>query len=253
MLNIALNTFREIVRNRFLYIIVFFAFFFILFSLLLSNLTLGESEKIIIDFGLGMIEIFGVVGVLFVGSQLLFKEIEGRTIFLILSKPIKRYDFILGKFVGFSAILALLTLAQSILFLIILSIKGLDITLLINMSLVFTWFKLEILLALVIFFSTFMGNMISILATLMVYVLSHSYSLLIDLAIRSKSEVFLLIAQISQLLFPPLEALNTKDSIGFFDGFGFTYFGLNSLYALGYTGLILFLTICIFQRKKFEN
>jgi hypothetical protein len=66
MWNIAKNTFKEIVRNRFLYLILFFAFVFILFSLALGALTLGESEKVIVDFGLGMIEIFGLIGVLFV-------------------------------------------------------------------------------------------------------------------------------------------------------------------------------------------
>lgn len=95
MLNIAKNTFLEIVRNRFLYLIVFFAFVFILFSLALGKLTIGEGNKVIVDFGLAMIEVFGLISVLFVGSQLLFKEIEGKTIFLILSKPIRRSDFIL--------------------------------------------------------------------------------------------------------------------------------------------------------------
>lgn len=95
MFNIARNTFKEIVRNKFLYIILFFAFVFIGFSIVLGTLTIGESDKVIVDFGLGMIEIFGIIGVLFVGSQLLFKEIEGKTIFLILSKPIKRQDFLL--------------------------------------------------------------------------------------------------------------------------------------------------------------
>ena len=58
MLNIALNTFKEIVRNRFLYLIVFFAFVFILFSIALGRITIGESSKVIVDFGIAMIEIF---------------------------------------------------------------------------------------------------------------------------------------------------------------------------------------------------
>jgi hypothetical protein len=61
MLNIAINTFKEIVRNRFLYLILFFAFVFIIFSISLGKLTIGDDEKIIVDFGLAMIEIFGLV------------------------------------------------------------------------------------------------------------------------------------------------------------------------------------------------
>ena len=66
MLNIAFNTFREIVRNKFLYMILFFAFAFLVFSLSLGQLTLGNDEKVIVDFGLAMIEVFGIIGVLFV-------------------------------------------------------------------------------------------------------------------------------------------------------------------------------------------
>ena len=117
MLNIALNTFREIVRNRFLYLILFFAFVFLIFSLALGSLTIAESaDRVIVDFGLAMIEIFGLIGVLFVGSQLLFKEIEGKTIFLILSKPIRRQDFILGKFLGFAATLFCIVFFQSVVY-----------------------------------------------------------------------------------------------------------------------------------------
>ena len=58
MFNIAANTFREIVRNKFLYLILFFAFVFIVFSLALGKLTIGDDQKIIVDFGLAMIEIF---------------------------------------------------------------------------------------------------------------------------------------------------------------------------------------------------
>lgn len=66
MRNIAHNTFREIIRNKLLYVIVFFASVFIIFSLALGKLTLGENDKVIIDFGLAMIEVFGLITVLFV-------------------------------------------------------------------------------------------------------------------------------------------------------------------------------------------
>ena len=78
--------------------IILFSICFILLSLFLAGISLGQNAKILIDFGLAMIEIFGLVTILFFGSQLIFKEIEGKTIYLILSKPIKRSEFILGKF-----------------------------------------------------------------------------------------------------------------------------------------------------------
>jgi ABC-type transport system involved in multi-copper enzyme maturation permease subunit len=200
-----------------------------------------------------MIEIFWLVGVLFVWSQLLFKEIEWKTIFLILSKPIKRYEFILGKFFWFSATIFLIVLLQSILFLSVLLIKGIDITSLISFSLLFTFFKLEILLWLVFFFSTFMSNMITILVTLMIYFLSHSFTIIIDIANRTWNIVAVYFSKGLQLLFPPFEALNIKDVIWSFTNFHANYFIFNTAYSLVYLTIILFFTVQIFNKKKFEN
>lgn len=253
MLNIAINTFKEIVRNRFLYLILFFAFVFIIFSISLGKLTIGDDEKIIVDFGLAMIEIFGLVWVLFTGSQLLFKEIEWKTIFLILSKPIKRYEFILWKFLWFSATILLIILFQSILLLIVLWIKWIEINSLILFSLLFTYFKLEIVLAMVFFFSTFMGNMLTILISLMIYFLSHSYSLLLEMAIRTQNIVIYYFTQGVQLLFPPFEALNIKDVIGSFTNFHINFFLFNSFYSIAYLSILLLWTILIFNKKRFES
>ncbi len=253
MLNIAINTFKEIVRNKFLYIILFFAFVFIVFSILLWKLTIWDDSKIIVDFWLSMIEIFWLVGVLFVWSQLLFKEVEGKTIFLILSKPIKRYEFILWKFFWFSSTIFLIILLQAILFLLVLFIKDIEISKLILFSLLFTWFKLEIVLALVFFFSTFMWNMLTILVSLMIYFLSHTYTILIDIAHKTQNSLVIYSSKWVQLLFPPFEALNTKDVIWDFSNFSAKFFIFNTAYSIVYLSVILFFTILIFNRKKFEN
>lgn len=253
MFNIALNTFKEIVRNKFLYLILFFAFVFIIFSLALGKLTIGEGEKVIVDFWLSMIEIFWLVWVLFVGSQLLFKEIEWKTIFLILSKPIKRYEFILGKFIWFSGTIALIIVFQSLFFLSVLFFQDIQITKLIIMSLIFTLFKLEILLGIVFFLSTFMSHILTILVALMVYFLSHSYSLLLSIAERTSNDVIIHSTQVVQLLFPPMESLNIKDVIGSFSHFSNTFFVYNTFYSIAYLVVILYFTTLIFNRKKFEN
>lgn len=253
MLNITQNTFKEIVRNKFLYVIVFFAFTFIAFSLLLWKLTIWNDSKIIVDFWLAMIEIFWLIWVLFVWSQLLFKEIEGKTIFLILSKPIKRYEFILWKFCGFSLTILLIISLQALLFLSVLLFKNIEITNLIVFSIIFTYFKLEIVLALVFFFSTFMSNILTILITIMVYILSHSFSLILDLSTRIQNEAFIIFTKLIQLLFPPFQALNLKDVIWSYSDFKIRFFIDNTLYSIAYLTIILFFTIIIFNKKKFEN
>ena len=236
-----------------MYLILFFACVFILFSLALGNLTIGQSEKVIVDFGLGMIEIFGLIGVLFVWSQLLFKEVDGKTIFLILSKPIKRQDFILGKFFGFSGTIALIVLFQAILFLWVLLLKNIEITNLILWALFFTFLKLEILLSIVFFFSTFMSNIMTIMVSLMVYLISHSFSLIIDLFVRLQDSIMLQAIRVFQIIFPPMQALNVKDVIGSFSEFSIKFFMYNSVYSFLYILIILFFTVQIFSRKTFED
>lgn len=253
MWNIAINTFREIVRNKFLYLILFFAVVFIIFSVALGKLTLWDDEKVIVDFWLSMIEIFWLIGVLFVWSQLLFKEIEGKTIFLILSKPIKRWEFILGKFVWFSLAITLIVLFQWIVFLGVLLLKGIDIEFLVILSILFTYFKLEILLSLVFFLSTFMSNILTILVAIMVYFLSHSFSLLLDLVHRLGNVVAIYFTKWLQLLFPPLESLNTKDLIWSFEVMTPHIYLYTSLYSLAYIFLALFFSVIIFNRKNFER
>lgn len=253
MINIIINTFKEIIRNKFLSLIIVFAFAFIIFSIFLWKLTIWDDNKIIVDFWLAMIEVFWLIWVLFVWSQLLFKEIEWKTIFLILSKPIKRYEFILGKFFGFSLTVLLLVFFQALLFLWVLFFKDIEITKLIVFSLIYTFFKLEILLAIVFFFSTFMSTVLTIIVSILVYFLSHSFSVLLDLVFRVKNEVLTYFVQVLQLLFPPFEALNIKDVIWSYTNFSNTYLFLNLWYSIVYLALILFFTVLIFNKRKFEN
>ncbi len=252
MFNIALNTFREIVRNKFLYMILFFAFAFIAFSISLWKLTIWDDKKIIIDFWLAMIEIFWIIWVLFVWSQLLFKEIEWKTIFLILSKPVRRYEFLVWKFLGFSLTIALIILFQSILYLFILYFKNIAITKLILVSLFFTFLKLEILLVLVFFFSTFMSNIMTILVSVMIYFIAHSFSLLLDMAVRLKSMLFLDFLKILNVLFPPLEALNTKDYIWTPKLITNTFLLENTFYWILFIIILLYFSSIIFSKKQFS-
>ncbi len=253
MFNIALNTFREITRNKFLYAIIFFAFVFIVFSISLWKLTIWDDSKIITDFWLGMIEIFWFLSVLFVWSQLLFKEIEWKTIFLILSKPINRWEFIIWKFLWFSFCVFLVVLLQSLLFLVVMFFKDVEITGLVLWSLLFTFFKLEILLSLVFFFSTFIWNMLTIFISVMIYFISHSFSVLLDLVSRTENVIAINTVKFIQLLFPPFEALNIKDVIWSFTDFKILYFIANTWYSLMYLSLIIIFTVVIFNKKKFEN
>jgi ABC-type transport system involved in multi-copper enzyme maturation permease subunit len=97
---IAINTFREAVRDRVLYGVVGFATAILLFTLALAQLSLNQQERVVRDVGLASISIFSVIVAVFLGSSLLYKEIEKKTLYVILPKPIERHEFLIGKYVG---------------------------------------------------------------------------------------------------------------------------------------------------------
>jgi len=97
---VAINTFREAVRDRVLYGVLGLALAVLLFTLALAQLALYEQRRIILDVGLATISFFAIMVAVFLGSSLLYKEIERKTLYVILSKPIARGEFLLGKYLG---------------------------------------------------------------------------------------------------------------------------------------------------------
>jgi Cu-processing system permease protein len=100
VLAVAVNTFREAVRDRVLYGVLGVATFVLLFSLVLAEVSLDQQRRIVLDVGLASISLFSVVVSIFLGSSLLYKEIERKTLYVILPKPIRRHEFLLGKYFG---------------------------------------------------------------------------------------------------------------------------------------------------------
>ncbi|MBX7245423.1 MAG: ABC transporter permease [Candidatus Sumerlaeaceae bacterium] len=100
ILAIALNTFKEAVRNKVLYFLLIFALLIMGFSSVISDLSIAAPEKMVIDLGLGAIDFFGFLISVFVGIYLIYNEMERKTIYTIVSKPIDRQQFILGKYFG---------------------------------------------------------------------------------------------------------------------------------------------------------
>jgi Cu-processing system permease protein len=100
MLAVAVNTFREAVRDRVLNGMLGLALAMLLFTLALAELSLDQQQRIVLDIGLASISLFSVVMAVFLGSSLLYKEIERKTLYVILPKPIRRHEFLLGKYFG---------------------------------------------------------------------------------------------------------------------------------------------------------
>ncbi|MGD8858702.1 MAG: ABC transporter permease subunit [Myxococcales bacterium] len=97
---VAVNTFREAVRDRVLYGVLGVASAVLVFTLVLAEVSLDQQRRIVLDVGLASISLFSVLVAIFLGSSLLYKEIERKTLYVILPKPIRRHEFLLGKYFG---------------------------------------------------------------------------------------------------------------------------------------------------------
>jgi ABC-type transport system involved in multi-copper enzyme maturation permease subunit len=254
MYNLAINTLRELLRNRILSVILLFACALIGFSIVLATLSLGESKRIIVDFGLSMIEIGGLIAVIFVGGQILFREIEGRTIYLILSKPIARKDYILGKFIGFWAVVLLIVGIQGLVLLGIMAFQSLAFDPLIFIALASIAVKLLLVFAIILFFSTFSSPLLSILFTLGVYISAHWITGVLDMAIRNGNTAMIYLSKFLMTIFPQFEALNSaKNTLGTPVALDASFYATNFGVAALFLVLTLIAASLIFEFKKFEN
>src|SRR5215469_7067851 len=111
---VAVNTFREAVRDRVLYNLIFFALLMIGSAILVGQISIGIERMVIVNLGLSAISLIGLVMAIFIGVSLVSKEIEKRTLYSLLAKPIRRWEFLVGKYAGL-----LLTLAVNTLFMML--------------------------------------------------------------------------------------------------------------------------------------
>ena len=183
---IAIGVFRESVRDRVPYNLVLFAVLLIASSFLLGQLTAGQDVKIIKDLGLAATAVFGLFIAIFIGIGLVSKEVERRSIYALLAKPISRQQFILGKYAGLVltlavnvavmtaalyAVLTYMTWTESAEFQAAWDAPGIDPALLKAVFLIFV--ELMLITALALFFSTFSTPLLSAALTFGLYIVGH--------------------------------------------------------------------------------
>lgn len=258
MSNVALvakNTFRESVRDRVLYNLIFFALLMIGSSLLVGQLAIGDLPKVITDIGLSAMRFFGMLIAIFIGIQLVYKEIERRTIYSLLAKPLRRSEFVLGKFFGLGLTLAVnssVMLAGVVLSLLL--VKG---TYAAQMAAAvpasyMIFLELVVTTAVALMFSTISSPAISALLTFLVYVAGNASGNLKVLAETSDAPG---VGALLTGLYYLLPNLSNFAAIGT-AAHGAIVPGVRLLgataYAAVYCGLLLAIAVAVFERRDFK-
>lgn len=185
---IAINTFRETVRDRVLYAFVFFAIFVTLAGILLGTLSVSQNVRVLEDIGMFTISIIGGVIAIFVGTNLVYKELDKRTIYLIFTKPIRRWQFIVGKFLGLALCLLAVTAMMGLFLIGTAYLNGERHILAMVASLGLLYLELLLVNALATFFSTFATPLMSVIFTLGLWICGHLSQSLVTLGSMSTSK-----------------------------------------------------------------
>lgn len=249
---IALNTFREALRDKILYNLVFFGLLLIGSSILLGALTMGERAKIIQDIGLASINLFGVLIAIFVGIGLVSKEIEKRTIYSIIAKPIPRYQFLLGKYAGLSLTLFVNVSIMVAGFFLTLLVgqAGLEPALLKAIGLIFM--ELLVITAVAVMFSTFTTPTLSAIFTVAIYVIGHLTSDLRVLGGKLHNDLAKAVLDGFYYTLPNLETFNVKGPAVHGMPIEPIYLITAVAYGATYGAVILILACVIFQCRDFK-
>jgi ABC-type transport system involved in multi-copper enzyme maturation permease subunit len=249
---IALNTFKEAVRDRILYAIVVFALVMLGSSTILVTISVGGEVKIIKDLGLACISIFGLLIAIFLGIGLVFKEIEKRTLYTIITKPIHRYQFILGKYLGL-----VMTLLVNV------GVMGLGLIGLTSfwegtssprllLAILFIFLELVLVTAIAMVFSAFSSPALSAIFTLCLFVAGHLSADLRLFAARFGGAATKLLAETLYFLLPNLSRLNFKDQAVHGFGFDAGTTALSFSYGIFYIAMLVLASMAIFERRDFK-
>lgn len=252
---IALNTFRELVRGKTLYAIIFVSALIVIISALFGSVSVGDPLLVLKDFGLFSISASAVIFAVITGASLLFKELERKTIFNILSKPVNRHEFVIGKFLGmFCTQIVFLVLSSLILAIFASLYSGIfDSGLLI--ATLFMAMELLIVSAATLFFAALVVTpSLNGLFSFGFFLAGRSVNYIPDFIAQQQIEgsVSGNILESVYYALPHLSKLNVSNNIVFDIAPGPAYTAWAALYAISYASVLLIFASILFSRREFN-
>jgi ABC-type transport system involved in multi-copper enzyme maturation permease subunit len=262
---IALNVFRESVRDKVLYNLVLFAIILMAASYLIGQLTAGQDVKIIKDLGLSATSLFGLFIAVFIGIGLVSKEVERRSVYSLLAKPIHRYQMVVGKYAGLLLTLivnvAIMAAAQYV----VLAYMGWGVSPDIQRSwdapaldpailkaIVLILVELMVITAIALFFSTFSTPILSAAFTFGFFIVGHFSTDLRNFQQVVDSPAAAKLARGLYWILPNLAQFDVKTQVVHAQPVPLGYIAVTSAYAALYIAVLLVAAVVIFSRRDFK-
>lgn len=254
IVHIASNTFREAVRDRVLYNLIAFALLLSGAAIFIGQISIEIERLVVVNLGLTAVSLFGVVIAIFIGIGLVSKEIEKRTLYTVLSRPVRRWEFIVGKFFGLAGTLVVNTFFMAIgvfaaLLYVAHKFTASDASILV--ALYFIILEFLILCSLALLFSSFSSPLLSAVFTFSLFVIGSFADDLRGFAALTHG-LARWIATAAAYLVPNFSALNVISAVAHQQSVSPQLILQNSLYALFYTAMVLSGAILIFERRNLK-
>jgi ABC-type transport system involved in multi-copper enzyme maturation permease subunit len=250
---IASNAFREVFRERALYLLGLYAIALGLAARLVPELSAaGADRKILLDVGLAAIQIFGLVLAIFVGTGLINKEIEKRTVLVLMAKPVSRSEFIVGKHIGLSAVLAVLVAAMAAIYCAVMEIMKIPYPLAPTLVAVgFMWLLLSLMTAVAIGFGGLMSSLLATLMTIAVYLMGTLTGDMVKLGKLTENPTIETMTQAFYLVLPDFSRLDLKNQAVYSLLPSYDVLLQNLGYGLLYIVLVLTISAILFSAREF--
>ncbi len=252
--HIAANTFREAVRDRVLYNLVAFALLLVGAAILVGQISIDIERLVVINLGLTAVSLFGMVIAIFVGIGLVSKEIEKRTLYTVLSRPVRRWEFIVGKFFGLAGTLVVNTFFMALgvfaaLLYVSRHLQRPDAWVLVAVYFIVLQFLM--ITALALLFSSFSSPLLSAVFAFSLFVIGSFAEDLRGFAALTSGVTRWLATGLAYLV-PNFSALNVISSVAHGQAVSGQLVLYNSIYALFYAGMALSGAILIFEHRNLK-
>ena len=255
VLTVAANTFREAVRDRVLYNLVFFALLMMVAAILVGQISIDIEKSVIISLGLTAISVIGIFIAIFIGVGLVSKEMDKRTLYALLAKPLSRWEFLLGKFAGLLMTLTVNTAAMALgLYAALWTVKHplerADGYVLVAVYLILL--KLALIVAFALLFSCFTTPFLAILFTAGIYVAGVFAADLRAAQIVEMDPVATKLLHVISYVLPNFENFNVMGAVAHNRGVPASLVGNTTLYAVLYGAIVLILAAVVFSRRNLK-
>lgn len=255
---LAINTFRDAIRHRVLYGILAVVFGLNLFGIVLGEMSLQQEARVARDLGLAGVSLFGSITAIILGVSLLYNEIKKRTIHTIVTKPLERYEFVLGKYLGMCITLSCLVLGFSVFMAMLLYMQDVPFGSALAKALILAFYEVMVVAAIAVFFSSFSSPFLSGIFTFGLFYVGRVTPDLRAAIASSDSVVVQKACALALYLVPDLHLFSVSGGSvegqavsvhGDFVTWG--YMGLASGYAFLYIAILMGASILVFSRRDF--